>query len=269
MNRLDEIKERWSRTNLPEQLFSAHVKQDIDYLLSLVDGGVAAKARELEPFCEHKEECKSNERYPSPPCDCGLVAALTTPTVGGERRCECGHRYEQHGGIGKRYCHVCPAGECAGYLATPTPTAAAPVEAVPDEDDLPVCLVCRHFQGCDCEHECAYTALPMDREQLLSNWPLPDVLRQLATWAEHLHSDHDCDCHGWEARSFLVPAAGIYAEQPSASASSTVVEVAKEIANLPTRNAYGNDESHVSAIAAIISRHLSPTEAAQPEGEQG
>lgn len=26
----------------------------------------------LLEYGEHKPECKSNERYPSPPCDCGL-----------------------------------------------------------------------------------------------------------------------------------------------------------------------------------------------------
>jgi hypothetical protein len=31
----------------------------------------------LAEFCEHKESCASNERYPSPPCDCGLAAALS------------------------------------------------------------------------------------------------------------------------------------------------------------------------------------------------
>jgi hypothetical protein len=48
-------------------------------------------------------------------------------------------------------------------------TAATAAGAGEDDDDLPVCLLCRHFQGCDCEHKCTYTALPLDREALLSN----------------------------------------------------------------------------------------------------
>lgn len=44
-----------------------------------------------------------------------------------------------------------------------------------------------------------------------TNWPLCDVLTQLVEWAKHLHDDHDCDCHGWEARSFLIEAANRYA----------------------------------------------------------
>lgn len=35
--RLRQIRERWSQAMLPEQLFTSHVKQDIDFLLSLYD----------------------------------------------------------------------------------------------------------------------------------------------------------------------------------------------------------------------------------------
>jgi len=49
-------------------------------------------------------------------------------------------------------------------------------------------------------------------QQLVANWPPGDVLRQLAAWAAHLNDTHDCDCQGWEARSFLIDAALIYAE---------------------------------------------------------
>lgn len=37
---------------------------------------VALLRSALKRFGEHNEDCRSNERYPSPPCDCGLGAAL-------------------------------------------------------------------------------------------------------------------------------------------------------------------------------------------------
>lgn len=36
----------------------------------------AEAIRECEKFMEHEKHCASNERYPSPPCDCGLAALL-------------------------------------------------------------------------------------------------------------------------------------------------------------------------------------------------
>lgn len=35
--RLKQIRERWARTTFPDQVFTSHVKQDIDFLLSLLD----------------------------------------------------------------------------------------------------------------------------------------------------------------------------------------------------------------------------------------
>lgn len=59
-----------------------------------------------------------------------------------------------------------------------------------------------------------------------TNWPLCDVLTQLAEWAKHLHDDHDCDCHGWEARSFLIEAATNYA---AATAAPELTDLQKSI----------------------------------------
>jgi hypothetical protein len=42
---------------------------------------------------------------------------------------------------------------------------------------------------------------------------------------------------------------------PTGATPLAVEAAAREIAQLPSRNAYGNDESHVSAITVIISRH--------------
>lgn len=44
-----------------------------------------------------------------------------------------------------------------------------------------------------------------------TNWPLQDVLTQSADWLKHLGDTHNCDCHGWEAQSFLIEAATNYA----------------------------------------------------------
>lgn len=38
-------------------------------------------------------------------------------------------------------------------------------------------------------------------------FPLSQVLLLMAVWLEHLHVAHECDCDGWEQRSFLVEAA--------------------------------------------------------------
>lgn len=35
-----------------------------------------------------------------------------------------------------------------------------------------------------------------------TNFPLSETLRLLVEWAQHLHDSHECDCDGWEQRSF-------------------------------------------------------------------
>lgn len=55
-------------------------------------------------------------------------------------------------------------------------------------------------------------------EVSLDTWPLYDVLHKLIEWAEHLGDTHNCDCHGYEERSFIIPAARLHA---AASASAT------------------------------------------------
>jgi hypothetical protein len=41
-------------------------------------------------------------------------------------------------------------------------------------------------------------------------WPLHDVLAALANWCVHLYDVHNCDCHGYEGRTFAVAAARNY-----------------------------------------------------------
>lgn len=43
-NRLEEIRTRWRRTDLPDKLFTGHVQRDIAYLLSLLDTRPAVAA---------------------------------------------------------------------------------------------------------------------------------------------------------------------------------------------------------------------------------
>jgi len=46
-------------------------------LVAIEERNEARKANaELAKFAEHAPHCKSHERYPSPPCDCGLELAL-------------------------------------------------------------------------------------------------------------------------------------------------------------------------------------------------
>ena len=43
-----------------------------------------------------------------------------------------------------------------------------------------------------------------------TNFPLSETLRLAVEWLRHLHDDHNCDCTGWEQRSFVVEAAERY-----------------------------------------------------------
>lgn len=64
----------------------------------------------------------------------------------------------------------------------------------------------------------------------IENWPLHDVLFQMAKWLKHLNDTHDCDCHGWEARSFLISAALQYQDQAlDVGASASPHDYAKHI----------------------------------------
>lgn len=47
----------------------------------------------------------------------------------------------------------------------------------------------------------------------LDTWPLTNVLAELAGWAQHFMTVHDCDCHGYEELSFLIPAARQHAAE--------------------------------------------------------
>jgi len=55
----------------------------------------------------------------------------------------------------------------------------------------------------------------------LDTWPLSDVLFQMAQWLNHLHNTHDCDCHGWEVRSFLLNAALQYQDRALNASGAT------------------------------------------------
>lgn len=61
-----------------------------------------------------------------------------------------------------------------------------------------------------------------------TNWPLSDTLMRLVFWAQHLHDDHNCDCHGWEERSFIIAAAETYAAQIATSPSPDSIRQAAE-----------------------------------------
>lgn len=50
-----------------------------------------------------------------------------------------------------------------------------------------------------------------------TNWPLSDVLTKAVEWLRHLNDHHNCDCHGWEERSFIIEAAERYANEIAAT----------------------------------------------------
>lgn len=83
--------------------------------LTTIEAHLREKSQELEPFCEHKEECKSNERYPSPPCDCGLVAALATAPTETSERCGAQRCVKCYHGRGVRESGLCAAITDSGY----------------------------------------------------------------------------------------------------------------------------------------------------------
>ena len=76
----------------------------------------------------------------------------------------------------------------------------------------------------------AFAIIESDPNFRIENWPLHDVLFQMAKWLKHLNDTHDCDCHGWETRSFLISAALMYQDQVlNASASVSPRQYAERI----------------------------------------
>lgn len=64
-----------------------------------------------------------------------------------------------------------------------------------------------------------------------TNFPLSETLMLSVEWLQHLHDSHECDCHGWEQRSFLIKAAQRYREeikQNSTAATAAPVEQSDE-----------------------------------------
>jgi hypothetical protein len=137
MSGIDDIRERWSRRDIPEQLFSAHVKQDIDYLLSCIEGsGRQCRncGRELQFSIESDSYC-CGVRYLAS----DFVSApsgvkydpfrrATTPTAGSERCAEsnpqcvhCGHSKPTKNG----FCNEqVPGGYCWCKCVFPAPPEA-------------------------------------------------------------------------------------------------------------------------------------------------
>lgn len=60
-----------------------------------------------------------------------------------------------------------------------------------------------------------------------TNFPLSDTLKLLVEWAQHLHDSHNCDCHGWEQRSFLIEAAQRYQNEIAQAAPAAQQEDAE------------------------------------------
>jgi hypothetical protein len=64
---------------------------------------------------------------------------------------------------------------------------------------------------CQSAIECVFPATGAARDLGLdTNFPLSETLRLMVEWMQHLHESHNCDCHGWEQRSFLIVAAQRY-----------------------------------------------------------
>jgi len=154
--------------HVPESASVANL--DLTVARSHAETFLKAKIQQLEPYTEHKPECRSNERYPSPPCDCGLVAALTAPPAAaaeGEAQhhklcsiwtvdrsgkskpcdcvCTCGHTMSQHVRRGQEsWFEECLDGDCrcmefkAALAEGPhhqQPSTIAPGEGARDLDD--------------------------------------------------------------------------------------------------------------------------------------
>jgi hypothetical protein len=87
-----------------------------------------------------------------------------------------------------------------------------------------------------------------------TDWPLSEVLRHLVEWAQHLHVSHECDCHGWEARTFAVDAAAAYIKQIRAdltTAGAVSIPDVEEIVRL----AHGVERNCLSRTCFIRDSH--------------
>jgi hypothetical protein len=188
--------------------------------------------------------------------------------AGSERRCgECGHNY-----IG-----------LSGYCIFSLPDASG---------DL----------GRLCGHKCVFPSTEAARDLGVdTNFPLSETLRLMVEWLQHLHESHNCDCHGWEQRSFLIEAAERYqreiATTGAAEGGQQLTEVAatatadEEDSTTTPNNAVREDLKALvqllvedvseyfldtdpkvdftrlpNIIRMRLSRHFPPIEAAQPAG---
>jgi len=71
-------------------------------------------------------------------------------------------------------------------------------------------------------------------------FPLSETLRLLVEWAQHLHVSHECDCTGWEQRSFLIEAAQRYCNEikcvfPASTKADSATPVAQPAEEPGTR----------------------------------
>jgi hypothetical protein len=63
-----------------------------------------------------------------------------------------------------------------------------------------------------------------------TNFPLSETLKHLVAWMRHLHDSHECDCHGWEQRSFLVEAAERYQREIATTGADEAEQQLTEVA---------------------------------------
>lgn len=73
---LKQIRERWSKSDIPETLFSAHCKSDIDFLLSMIDSRADPRpyGNQHYPYCARHEGGNYNATLACTCCDYPLVA---------------------------------------------------------------------------------------------------------------------------------------------------------------------------------------------------
>jgi hypothetical protein len=158
---------------------------------------------------------------------------------------------------------------------------------------------------CQSAIECVFPATGAARDLGLdTNFPLSETLRLMVEWMQHLHESHNCDCHGWEQRSFLIEAAERYqreiATTGAAEGGQQLTEVAatatadEEDSTTTPNNAVREDLKALvqllvedvseyfldtdpkvdftrlpNIIRMRLSRHFPPIEAAQPAGVEG
>jgi hypothetical protein len=286
--RLEEITQRWSRKDIPEQLFSAHVKQDVDYLLSLlqqpttsercgecgdVDGLVfqfqcaAIQRHVLEP--DHNSNWRDCEFSSCAQARATLDRYYNIAATGGEQRwltcAKCGKRRDMSGAPDDTFvCRYCFSTESA---APPAKVAEGEPQSLCDHsvERLPSgeCVVCgitppkvaasSERCTCDCPLSTHLTTGECPRCHTFCG-PVSTVLgaSDLAAWAAPTTAPAPPCNHERETGKKVI---GCFDCYPPGSTSEAAIQAAREIdSELEIHPPLS--KRRLEKIAAVVSKYF-------------